>query len=165
MIPKWHGFISTPRLNCESTPQRTGWTRKRFACAQRTSKSWWTCLRECEMSTAEEYQTAASTLFDQAMVELDAGDSRQASEKLWGAAAQALKSLAERRGWRHGSHREFYRIMKRLDHELDESELTRNRFNAATQLHVNFYENWLRDDEIRARAIHVQALVSTLGRL
>ena len=42
------------------------------------------------MTTAEEYRTASSTLFDQAMVELDAGDPRQASEKLWGAAAQAL---------------------------------------------------------------------------
>ena len=28
----------------------------------------------------------------------------QASEKGWGAAAQALKAIAEERGWNHGSH-------------------------------------------------------------
>ena len=49
------------------------------------------------MTTAEEYRTASTTLYDQAMFELETGDTRQASEKLWGSAAQALKSLAERR--------------------------------------------------------------------
>ena len=46
------------------------------------------------MTTVEEYRTAAHTLYDQAMVELEAGDLRQASEKFWGAAAQVLKSFA-----------------------------------------------------------------------
>ena len=47
------------------------------------------------MTTAEEYRTAAHQLYDQALVELEAGDLRQASEKLWGAAAQVLKSSAK----------------------------------------------------------------------
>ncbi len=117
------------------------------------------------MTTAEEYRTASSTLFDQAMVKLDAGDLRQASEKLWGAAAQALKSLAERRGWRHGSHREFYRIMRRLRNEFEDPVLTRYRFDAAAQLHINFYENWYDEDEIRERAADVRYLVDTLAEL
>ncbi len=116
------------------------------------------------MTTAEEYRTASTTLYDQAMLELDAGDLRQGSEKLWGAAAQALKSLAERRGWRHGSHGEFYRIMRRIVDETDERELL-NHFNSATQLHVNFYEDWLDDVQISQLAEDVEDFVDRVNRI
>ncbi len=98
------------------------------------------------------------------MFELDAGDMRQASEKLWGASAQALKSLAERRGWRHGSHGEFYRIIRRLRDEMDVAEL-RQQFAFASELHTNFYENWLDESEIRESAVHVSDFVEHLARL
>ena len=117
------------------------------------------------MTTAEEYRTASSTLYDQAMFELEAGDTRQASEKLWGAAAQALKSLAERRGWRHRSHGEFYRIMRRLKVEFDDPDMMMLRFDAASQLHINFYENWLAEVEIRDRAGHIRVFVEDLARM
>lgn len=117
------------------------------------------------MTTAEEYRTVSTTLYDQAMFELETGDMRQASEKLWGASAQALKSLAERRGWRHGSHGEFYRIMRRLRDEFDDPDTMMLRFDAATQLHINFYEDWLEEDEIRRRAVHVQKFVEDLARI
>ena len=116
------------------------------------------------MTTAEEYRTASTTLYDQAMVEMDAGDLRQASEKLWGASAQALKSLAERRGWRHGSHAEFYRIMRRLMDESDDRRLM-DQFNAATQLHVNFYENWLDEVQIQHLSEDVREFVDRLSDL
>ena len=116
------------------------------------------------MTTAEEYRTASAELYDQAMFELDAGDMRQASEKLWGASAQALKSLAERRGWRHGSHGEFYRIIRRLRNEMDVAEL-RQQFAFASELHTNFYENWLDESEIRESAVHVSDFVEHLARL
>ena len=116
------------------------------------------------MTTAEEYRTTSSSLYDQAIAELDAGDLRQASEKLWGASAQALESLAERRGWRHGSHGEFYRIMRRIVDEPDERDLL-DHFNSATLLHVNFYENWLDEDQIRRRAGIVREFVDRLSDL
>lgn len=116
------------------------------------------------MTTAEEYRTASSTLYDQAMVELDAGDLRQASEKLWGASAQALKSLAERRGWRHGSHREFYRIMRRLEDEIDDPDFSL-QFSTANELHTNFYENWLDESQIRRRAPYVRDFIDRLADL
>lgn len=116
------------------------------------------------MTTAEEYRTASTTLYDQAMVELDAGDTGQASEKLWGAAAQALKSLAEQRGWRHNTHAEFYRIMTRLEDEVSDRESRRN-FDSATQLHVNFYENWLSERQIRTRSDDIEHFIRQLARL
>ena len=47
---------------------------------------------------AQTYQTASRHLLAQAHEELAAGDTRQASEKGWGAAAQIVKSVAARRG-------------------------------------------------------------------
>ncbi len=116
------------------------------------------------MTTAEECGTAASTLYDQAMIELEAGDLRQASEKLWGASAQALKSLAERRGWQHGTHREFYRIIRRLRNEMDVSDL-REEFRCASELHTNFYESYMDESEIRENAAQVRTFIDTLDRI
>ncbi len=117
------------------------------------------------MTTSEQYRTASSTLYDQAMIELEAGDLRQASEKLWGASAQALKSLAERRGWRHGSHGEFYRIMRRARDEFEDPEMMVVNFDSATQLHINFYENWLDENDIRIRAERVRYFINRISQL
>ena len=85
------------------------------------------------------------------MVELEADDLIQASEKFWGSAAQAIKCLAESRGWRHNSHIQFYNIMATLEREATSSKL-HYAFDAASQLHTNFYENWQDEDQIRRRA-------------
>ena len=49
----------------------------------------------------ETYRTASRQLLAQGREELERGDTRQASEKGWGAAAQMVKDVAERRGWEH----------------------------------------------------------------
>ena len=36
--------------------------------------------------------------------ELDRGELEEASNKVWGAAAHAIKAVAERRGWEHYAH-------------------------------------------------------------
>ncbi len=114
------------------------------------------------MTTAEQYRSTSLQLFDQAMVELENGDLLQASEKLWGAAAQALKSVAERRGLRHNSPAQFYNIMAELELEASSSEFRRD-FASASQLHTNFYENWLAEDQIRRRAADVRHFIEYLN--
>ena len=52
----------------------------------------------------EKYKSAGRELLEKARDELAQGDLRQASEKGWGAAAQMVKAVAERRGWRHDGH-------------------------------------------------------------
>ncbi len=99
------------------------------------------------------------------MVELESGDLPQASEKLWGASAQALKSLAERRGWRHGSHSEFYKIMRRIRDEVADPDLMNRNFDTANHLHVNFYENRLDEVDVRMRAKDVRDFIDTLSRM
>ena len=69
------------------------------------------------------------------------GDLVQASEKSWGAAACALKSIAERRGWRHQSHSLLFDISNQIIEELDRPGL-RDMFQSAKSMHQNFYENW-----------------------
>ena len=113
------------------------------------------------MTTAERYQTVSATLFDQAQTELDAGDLIQASEKFWGAAAQALKAIAQQRGWEHDSHAHFYRIVRDIVDETGDKEIA-TLFNAANALHVNFYEHWMKKDEIMPLADQVSQLVERL---
>jgi hypothetical protein len=69
------------------------------------------------------------------------GDLVQASEKSWGAAACALKSIAEQRGWQHQSHSLLYDISNQIADELSRTDL-RDMFAAAKSMHQNFYENW-----------------------
>ena len=116
------------------------------------------------MATAGEYRTVLTMLYDQAMFELDAGDLRQASEKLWGVSTQALESLAERQGWCHGLHGEFYGIIERLPNEMDLAELGQ-RFAFASELHTNCYENQMDESEIRKIVVHVRDFVERLARL
>ena len=116
------------------------------------------------MTTTEQYRSTSWHLYNQAMDELDAGDLLQASEKLWGAAAQAMKCVAERRGWVHNSHAQFYNIMAQLERETPSASL-RSNFGIAGELHTNFYENWLTEDQIRVRAGDVYTLIEQLNRL
>ena len=115
------------------------------------------------MATTEQYRSTSTHLFDQAMVELEAGDLIQASEKFWGFAAQALKSVAERRGWKHNSHAHFYNIMAQIEAETQSASLRRD-FGSAAELHTNFYDNWLDEDQIRRRVVDVRHFIEQLDQ-
>ena len=83
--------------------------------------------------------------------ELDRGDRLQASEKLWGACAHALKAVAIQRGWSHTKHRDIHSIAIQLGHEFNRQDFE-TRIIVANWLHENFYENVEEEDSIR-RAI------------
>ena len=116
------------------------------------------------MTTAQDYRAISADLFEQANIELEAGDLIQASEKFWGAAAHSLKSIAEDRGWEHKSHAHFYRIIRNLADETDDKQLI-YLFNAADSLHSNFYENWMQEDEIRHFSTQVSQLIDRLANI
>ena len=78
---------------------------------------------------------------EQALEELEAGDLRQASEKGWGAAAQMVKAVAERRGWHHRSHELLFTAVETITDENGDYDIDR-LFELASGLHINFYENW-----------------------
>ena len=75
------------------------------------------------------------------------GDLKQASEKSWGAAACALKAIAEERGWHHQSHSLLFDISNQIVDEMGRSDL-RDMFQSAKAMHQNFYENWEREEGV-----------------
>ncbi len=100
-------------------------------------------------------------LIQQAVVELDSGDTLQASEKAWGATAHFFESVAERRAWRHKSHSDLFTVANRLSKETQRPE-----FNAlirsASALHVNFYEDWMPADAVQDGIGEVKSLLDGL---
>ena len=110
------------------------------------------------------YRTAAETFIEQAFVELSLGDLRQASEKGWGAAAEIVKAVAEQRSWDHRRHEDLYWAVDRIAKEIRDSAIL-TRFNNAGQLHMNFYEGWLAEPNVRAGLQEVQELVQRLQLL
>ena len=110
------------------------------------------------------YQDAARHLLAQGFEELAEGDSRQASEKGWGAAAQMIKAVAASRGWKHDSHASLYRVIDRLVRETGDDDI-RKRFSTANALHQNFYENWGSADYVAGGLADVRTLLDKLEQL
>ena len=90
--------------------------------------------------TTETYLAASRHLLLQARAELEQGDTRQASEKGWGAVAQILKAVAEQRGWDHKTHRHLWQAVTKLADERKDIQISR-LFRSANHLHSNFYED------------------------
>ena len=107
------------------------------------------------------HREASRRLIAQARAELQAGDLLQASEKGWGAAAQAVKSVAETRGWPHNGHRQLFQTVRRLVAETGDEDI-RTAFTHAGALHTNFYEGWLEREAIEAHLSKVAGLVEKL---
>jgi hypothetical protein len=80
-------------------------------------------------------------MLEQAKKELGSGDLRQASEKIWGAAALAVKAHAYARERRRlASHSELWQHNSRIVEEL--GDWVNDAWNAANAMHINFYEGW-----------------------
>ena len=110
------------------------------------------------------YQDVAGHLLAQGLEELAKGDSRQASEKGWGATEQMIKAVASSRGWKHDSHASLYRVIDRLVRETGDDDI-RSRFSTANGLHQNFYENWGSADYVAGGLVEVGVLLDKLEPL
>ena len=67
-----------------------------------------------DLNPAAEYGATARKFLEDSSRELIARDYRQASEKLWGAASQAVMAVAVQRGWDYESHRSMKNAAMRL---------------------------------------------------
>ena len=90
--------------------------------------------------TAQEFLEASDR-------EFASGDHLQASEKLWGAATQAVMAVAQQRGWPHRSHRSLKNAVGRLTDETGDDGIA-GAFAAAEKFHKNFYHDEMEDFEI-----------------
>ncbi len=91
-------------------------------------------------ATPEDRTAISRRFLQQAREELQRDDRLQASEKTWGAVAQALKAIAQRRGWRHRGHDYVVDIGHQIGKEYGDPDIVAAT-DKADQLHRNFYEN------------------------
>ncbi len=97
-------------------------------------------------SKSERHDQVGKALLQQAQEELDKGDLIQASEKVWGAAAHSLKSVAEKWSWHHQSHFRLRAAVSYIAQERNRSDL-RLLFGFLENLHQNYYEvEWDADE-------------------
>ena len=113
---------------------------------------------------AQSYQPASRQLLEQARNELAGGNTRQASEKGWGAAAQLVKAVAEQRGWEHKTHRQIWQAVRRLNDENRNIALSR-LFRTPNHLHSNFYEDLDAPDDVTDALNDVERFIDLLEPL
>jgi uncharacterized protein (UPF0332 family) len=92
------------------------------------------------------------------------GNYTQASEKAWGAASQAVKALAIKRGKELRSHRELHEFVAKISEELKDKEIGR-LWRSATSLHQNFYEDWFTESQVLDGVEDARKLIEKLTQL
>lgn len=117
------------------------------------------------MATPEElsnrYVELSRKYFRQAQEELDQGDWSQASEKAWGAAAEALKSVGAQRGWNHKSHGLLRDMAMQLHMEFGRPRIM-ELFEFLENTHNNFYEHRWDGDEVQLHVDRSRELLEAL---
>ena len=116
-----------------------------------------------EPESSEKYTAMSQRYMEQADEEFLKGDLGQASNKAWGAAALALKSIAERRGWNHNKHGLLYDISGADGGRTRDGQNIRRLFRSANAMHQNYYEDWMAADEVRGRNRGRQGVFALAG--
>jgi len=110
---------------------------------------------------AEHYQALSEKYLKDAKELLSKGDRVQASEKLWGATALAIKTVAAKRGLKLRKHGSLWEFIDRLSEESGDEELI-TLFNGANALHRNFYENEMTQRAVEITAKDIEKLIAKL---
>ena len=113
-----------------------------------------------EMTAAEHAQTARDFLVASDR-EFAAGDHLQGSEKLYGAATQAIIAICQQRGWRYKSHRAMQQAVTALEREYGDPFIATG-FASANRFHENFFHDYLENYEIEANRPSVHQFVARL---
>ena len=100
-------------------------------------------------SPPDRYEAISNHLLTQARIELNKGDILQASDKVWGATAHAVKAVCQRMGWNHHAHNHINAAANYIATELGREDL-RFVFGYLESLHANWYEHQRDATEIRS---------------
>ena len=113
-----------------------------------------------EMTIPEHAQTARDFLAASDR-EFAAGDHLQGSEKLYGAATQAVIAICQQRGWRRHSHRAMKQAVTEIAREQGELLIV-SGFSTAERFHANFFHDYMEDYDIAAERPAVHHFVNRL---
>ncbi len=114
------------------------------------------------MPTATRHREISAAFLVQAEDELRNGHLLQASEKAWGAVAHYVKAISEENGWDHQSHYLLRENAKRLIALTDDYHLHWQKLIVAEAMHINFYEETLREDDVRLGIATAKSLIDLL---
>ena len=123
-------------------------------------------LPEPGEQSPEDFLQMSRGAVQQSRVHLAEGDRLQASEKISGAVAVALKAIGSQRGWRHDSHALRDAVVSQLGLELGQStppaQAIYNGASAARRHHDNYYENSIHEGEILHAIDVAESFVQTI---
>ena len=109
----------------------------------------------------EHYQALSEKYLADAKEFLDKDDLVQVSEKLWGAAALAVKMVAAKRGLKLEKHGSLWDFVSGLSRESGDEEIV-TFFHVANSLHRNFYENQMNRESLEVAIIDIENLIEKL---
>ena len=111
--------------------------------------------------TEQGYAQCARKFLADSDREFAAGERQQASEKLYGAANEALTAIAVQRKWQRRTHRDMKNAAQKLAAEFDDPFLSAG-FGIAEKFHKNFFHDEMEDYEITADRVDVHLYVNRL---
>ena len=109
----------------------------------------------------ESHQVHSRRLMQHAEEWLALGDRLQTSEKAWGAIAHYLKVIADRRGWQYETHADSFRVARSLAAAENNPQI-RHLFYAASDLHRNFYIDYMPLDSLASQIEDVKEFLALL---
>ena len=112
--------------------------------------------------SVDEHAQISRRFLEHARMQLVEGDRLQAAEKVWGAAAHALKAVGEQRGWVHDRHPNIFDIGEHLGREFGREDEFHRYLAQAEYMHRNFYMNGWSEGAIRTALADVKSLTEEL---
>jgi len=111
----------------------------------------------------EQYRELSEKYLAEAKEFLSTGDLVQASEKLWGASALAVKRIGAKKGLKLEEHGGLWSFVNLIAMESGDKDLT-TLFHVANSLHRNFYEDEMKRETVEIAAVNIEQLVTKLRR-
>jgi uncharacterized protein (UPF0332 family) len=112
---------------------------------------------ELHLKLCEKYMNEAENL-------LTRKEYTQASEKAWGAASQMVKAVAAKEKKELRSHAALWEYVDELAERLKDIEV-RHLWSRATNLHQNFYENWMPSRDVELSVKDVKTFLEKLKKI
>ena len=112
--------------------------------------------------SSDDHAQISRRFLEQARLHLAEHDRLQAAEKIWGAAAHALKAIGEQRGWVHNSHSKVLCVGEHLGREFGREPEFGRYLVLANDMHADFYENEWRENIIRIVLNDVEKFIAEL---
>lgn len=117
------------------------------------------------MTTAEtpteKHTRLAEELMRDANREIAGGELVQGSEKLWGAASQALKAYCASHGMPHGKYAQRRHAALALADERGDDSI-RLAFKLAESCHANFYNDWMEQEDLDSHVADIRTFVAKI---